>query len=90
MQKLNFSKLRLLHDVACKHNDAHMADFIGETPCLLPVCKPPMSLSPLFPSGLKIKTLPGDFADTGSDLPKTPKVFLQNFDPPSSEEALRK
>ena len=32
MQKLNFSKLRLLHDVACKHDDAHMADFIGETP----------------------------------------------------------
>lgn len=30
MQKLNFSKLRLLHDVACKHDDAHMADFIGE------------------------------------------------------------
>jgi ferritin heavy chain len=28
LEKLNFSKLRLLHDVACKHNDAHMADFI--------------------------------------------------------------
>jgi len=28
LEKLNFSKLRLLHDIACKHNDAHMADFI--------------------------------------------------------------
>lgn len=32
MQKLNFSKLRQLHAVACKHDDAQMADFIGEAP----------------------------------------------------------
>ena len=32
LQKLNFSKLRLLHDIACKHDDAQMADFIGTTP----------------------------------------------------------
>ena len=31
MQKLNFCKLRLLHDIACKHDDAQMADFIGGT-----------------------------------------------------------
>lgn len=30
VQKLNFSRLRLLHDIACKHDDAQMADFIGE------------------------------------------------------------
>lgn len=35
MQKLNFSKLRLLHDIACKHDDAQMADFIGN--CLFHV-----------------------------------------------------
>jgi ferritin heavy chain len=29
LEKLNFHKLRLLHDIACKHDDAEMADFIG-------------------------------------------------------------
>ncbi len=29
MQKLNFHKLRALHDVADKHEDSEMADFIG-------------------------------------------------------------
>lgn len=28
LEKLNFHKLRLLHDIACKHDDAEMADFI--------------------------------------------------------------
>jgi hypothetical protein len=32
LEKLNFHKLRLLHDIACKHDDAEMADFIGEPP----------------------------------------------------------
>lgn len=30
LEKLNFQKLRHLHDVADKHGDAQMADFIGE------------------------------------------------------------
>ena len=34
LEKLNFHKLRLLHDIACKHDDAEMADFIG---ALLPL-----------------------------------------------------
>jgi len=29
VQKLNFHKLRALHDVADKHEDSEMADFIG-------------------------------------------------------------
>ena len=29
LEKLNFSKLRELNDVAQKHNDAQMCDFIG-------------------------------------------------------------
>lgn len=29
LEKLNFQKLRQLHDVADKHGDAQMADFIG-------------------------------------------------------------
>lgn len=32
LEKLNFHKLRLLHDIACKHDDAEMADFIGAPP----------------------------------------------------------
>ena len=32
LERLNFMKLRLLHDVAAKHSDAEMTDFIG-TPC---------------------------------------------------------
>eukprot|EP00951_Prasinocladus_malaysianus_P024436 scaffold210993_cov48-Prasinocladus_malaysianus.AAC.2 len=28
LEKLNFQKLRSLHDVAAKHNDAQMCDFI--------------------------------------------------------------
>ncbi len=32
LEKLNFQKLRLLHDVAVKHDDAEMADFIGAPP----------------------------------------------------------
>lgn len=35
LEKLNFAKLRALHDVSCKHNDAHMADFIGMSLALL-------------------------------------------------------
>ena len=34
LEKLNFHKLRLLHDIACKHDDAEMADFIGRGPPL--------------------------------------------------------
>lgn len=30
MEKLNFQKLRGLHDVASKHNDMQMTDFVGK------------------------------------------------------------
>lgn len=41
LEKLNFHKLRLLHDIACKHDDAEMADFIGGTRmlCLPALCR---------------------------------------------------
>lgn len=29
LEKLNFRKLRALHDVAVQHNDPEMADFLG-------------------------------------------------------------
>jgi ferritin heavy chain len=38
LEKLNFHKLRLLHDIACKHDDAEMADFIGGAPLLVTGC----------------------------------------------------
>lgn len=31
LEKLNFQKLRLLHDIACKHDDAEFADFLEGT-----------------------------------------------------------
>ena len=31
LEKLNFQKLRLLHDVAAAANDAELCDFIGES-----------------------------------------------------------
>lgn len=31
LEKLNFHKLRLLHDIACKHDDAEFADFLEGT-----------------------------------------------------------
>lgn len=46
MQKLNFSKLRLLHEVACKRGDGHMAVFIGEPPCPMPHQNFSLALSP--------------------------------------------
>ena len=32
LERLNFAKLRALHDVGSKHNDAEMCDFIGAAP----------------------------------------------------------
>jgi ferritin heavy chain len=36
LEKLNFLKLRALHDIGAKHNDAQMCDFLGESRARLP------------------------------------------------------
>lgn len=43
LEKLNFSKLRILHDVAAAANDAQMCDFIGAfvSPLQLQYCLNP-------------------------------------------------
>lgn len=33
LEKLNFQKLRALHAVASKHEDASMSDFVGRCGC---------------------------------------------------------
>ena len=46
LEKLSFRRLRMLHDIAVKHDDAEMADFLGEPPCSH------LSIASLVPEGL--------------------------------------